>query len=522
MTRLLALEWNEDEARVVVASSHRGTVVFEQAFSVPLVETGQQPAPTGTPEDEPMGKGPSADSGPPSRDTSVESSASTGRSFGIEGQTIGQKIAQAVAARRLGRLDVLVALGRSNIELRQLTLPPAPEEELPALVRFQAIREFNELDEDWLLDFVPIDEAPDQPRTVLAAAIGPELVAQVQEVCAAAGWTPRRLVLRPCAAASLVGRLRPGSAFQSRLLIDLLGDEADLTVMVDRKVIFLRTARLPGDPLSHPDAASALLAQIRRTMAAVQNQLEGRQVASILLCGDGADHEALARQIDRQLATPTELFNPFEGLERAEELATRLPEHPGRYAPLLGMLWDEFEEVPPAIDFFHPRQPTAPPSPRRKLVVAGVIAWALLLGFFGYSAYTKYHLSSEVQRLQQATKELDRLLKEAEEAEKAYTKIAQWGETNIHWLEEFRRLSEKFPPAKEAMVSEMRFESAARGGGIYFEGYAADLDKLDRLESNLRDSTHQVVRGKRAEDTSLEPYSWKYGINVYVLPQEEF
>ncbi|HOM17158.1 MAG TPA: hypothetical protein PLQ00_07500 [Thermoguttaceae bacterium] len=488
MTRLLALEWNEDEARLVVASGRRGTVVFEEAFCVPLAE----------------GQGSSAAGPAPAWDA----------------KTVGQKIAQAAAARRLGRLDVLVALGRSSIELRQLSLPPAPDEELPNLVRFQAVREFNELDEHWLLDFTPIDDAPDQPRTVLAAAIGPELAAQVQTVCAAAGWKPQRLVLRPCAAASLVSRLRPGSAYQARLLVDLLGDEADLTVMVDRKVIFLRTARLSGDPLVQPEAAADLLVQIRRTMAAVQNQLEGRQVASIVLCGDGEDYEALAQRIDHQLATPTELFHPFDGVELGEELAQHLPDYPGRYAPLVGMLWDELEGIAPAIDFLHPRQPPKPPSPHRKWILAAAAGLLAVLGFFGYQIYGKYQLAEDVDELRQHAQELDQAIKQAEKAEKIYMEVARWKETDVHWLEELRRLSEKFPPAKQAMVSQMLMGPSRRGGAVQLEGFAQSASDIDALAENLRDADHQVEGRNRAEDASRKDYSWRYRMNIYVPPRE--
>ncbi|GAF96051.1 unnamed protein product, partial [marine sediment metagenome] len=210
MSQLLALEWNGSEARVVVAASRGEKVVIEQAFSATL-------------RSEPSGKEPSG-----------EEAAEV---------DVGGRIAAALAARGVGRIDTLVAVGRSSIELRQLSLPPAPEEELPDLVSFQAIREFNELDENWLLDFVPIDEPTDGPRNVLAAAIGPELVAQIERTCQTAGLKPRRLILRPCAAASLLGRQASTGPARPRLLVDLLSDEVDLTVMIDRRVIFVRTAR---------------------------------------------------------------------------------------------------------------------------------------------------------------------------------------------------------------------------------------------------------------------------------------
>jgi len=120
MPQLLAIEWDGGEARLVVAATRGERVVIEQAFSVGL------------------------DSGEPG-ETAGE-------------RSVGGQIAAALAARGIGRIDTLAAVGRSSIELRQLSLPPAPEAELPEMVRFQAMREFNEFDESWLLDFVPIDQ----------------------------------------------------------------------------------------------------------------------------------------------------------------------------------------------------------------------------------------------------------------------------------------------------------------------------------------------------------------------------
>ena len=49
-------------------------------------------------------------------------------------------------------------------------MPPAPDNELPDLIRFQAMREFGAMQSDWPLDFIPLDSDPEQPRSVLAAA----------------------------------------------------------------------------------------------------------------------------------------------------------------------------------------------------------------------------------------------------------------------------------------------------------------------------------------------------------------
>lgn len=173
MPQLLALEWNGSEARLAVASGRSGHVVIEQAFSIPLA----------SPE-------------PGAENEEVD---------------VGGQIAAALAARGIARTPTLVGLGRASIEIRQLQLPAAPDEELPGMVRIQAVREFNDLDEQWLLDFVPIDPTPDGPRTVLVAAVGPDLVRQIQGVCQSAGLKMRCLVPRAYAAASLACRAGSGA-----------------------------------------------------------------------------------------------------------------------------------------------------------------------------------------------------------------------------------------------------------------------------------------------------------------------
>ncbi len=273
--RLLALEWSTTEARIAVASMRGERCKFEEAFSLPLAAAesgGEQPA-----------------------------------------ATIAEQIAAALAERGLHRVETLVAVGRENIELRQLTLPPAPDDELPDMVRMLALRELNALEEDWPLDFLPVDRTLDQSTRVLAAAIDPALVAQIQETCQQAGLKPQRIVLRPCAAASLLNRVQPERSSQLRLLVDLLLDEADLIVVVDGKVTFLRTVRLPGDPLTDSGAAHTLIGEIRRTMAAAASAQGNRRFDALMVCGTNRLQQELAQLISDALGVPTELFDPFAG-----------------------------------------------------------------------------------------------------------------------------------------------------------------------------------------------------------------
>ena len=97
-----------------------------------------------------------------------------------------RRSAKALAEHGLSRIEALVAVGRASIELRFLSTPPAPEEELPDLVRFQAVRQFTTLGDDWPLDFVPLSPNADGGINVLAAAISPDLRRADSQDCTAA------------------------------------------------------------------------------------------------------------------------------------------------------------------------------------------------------------------------------------------------------------------------------------------------------------------------------------------------
>ncbi len=476
MARLLALEWNEQEARVVIGSAHGKGAAIEQAFTVSM-----RPS-------QPGEHLPAVDP--------------------------GQRLAAALAARGVRRLDALVAIGRTNIELRQLSVPPAPDDELPDMVRFQALREFNAMEEDWALDYVPIDEDPGQPRTVLAAAIAPEQIELIRKTCQAAGLRPRRLVLRPCAAAALFCRRQADGRPRARLLVDLIAEEADLTVMIDRKVIFIRTARLPADPLADAEAAQALTAELRRTMAAVQNQLGGRRVESIVLCGTGPQHVALAELIDQRLSLPAELFDPFAGLELVGELARAKPEHPGRFAPLLGMLLDELHAAPPAVDFLHPRRRPAPPSRRPTYALAAGVVAVLVAAVAVYVLVRRSAVSGKIDDLKTQIVNLDREIGELSKTTKVVDEIDKWRSGDAVWLDEFLWLSKNFPPAKEAMVTKLHMQHDSTGARMVID-VLAQSDAIEKLDQALREGGHSIAsQGGQDRAPPKAGYEWQLSRTV--------
>src|SRR5262245_45420813 len=356
MSRLVAIEWDAKEARVMIGRKRASSVLVDHALEGPL----------------------------PARE---------------EGQTaepdVGSVLARALAEQGVARTDALVAVGRASIELKFLSTPPVPDEELPDVVRFQAVRQFTTLGDDWPLDFVPLAPNADGGMNVLAAAIAPDLLGQIRKDCSVAGITVTRLVLRPFAAAALLkDQLNDG---QCRMIVDLLRDEADLTVLIGSQVIFPRTVRLPtvaeGEVL-----ARALLAEGRRTMIAAQNQLGGRRVEEVIIFGDGQHHSTLKQLLEKELSLTVQLIDPFEHVEWADAKAKK-PEYPGTFAPLLGLMLDEATGIAPVIDFLHTRKKPAPPNQRRRYAVVAAALAAIVLLAFGVMQWQLWALDSQLDEL---------------------------------------------------------------------------------------------------------------------------
>ena len=483
MSRLLAIEWDAAQARIAVGRVRGTALVVEQAFTVAL----------------------------PKR--------TDGDAGGSE-KDIGSAIAAALAQRGLSRSEALVAVGRANIELRFLTTPPAPAEELPDLVRFQAMRQFTTLGDDWPLDFVPLEENRDGGMNVLAAAISPELVQQIRDTCAAAGITCSRLVLRPFATAALL--LAAQADDRCRMLVDLLRDEADLTVMAGGKVIFPRTIRLPESDAGEVQGR-ALLGEIRRTVIAAQNQLGGRKVEQVVIFGDGEHHAALQRLLEEELTLEAgvELVDPLTKVELEGEARRQRPEFPGTFAPLFGMLAEEVAGRPQPVDFLNPRKRPAPPDRRRMYTIAGAVAGALAVAIVLLVWMQFASLNSEMTRLTQEIARQEKVAKSGKTARDRAARLERFAKGDIAWLDELRLVSEKAPPADKLRLERLAAQVQPEGGGtLIAQALASDPETIQEIQEKLRDGGRLMRGSGGLKDPKLATLPWRFTAEILVTAED--
>lgn len=488
MPRYLAIEWDDHELRALVAMTSGRSVTVEYAGAIEL------------PSDE--GKAPTPDA-------------------------VGKALDGWVREQGLSRCTTLVAVGRASIELRRLTLPPAPDDELPEMVRFQAQREFSSLTDDSPLDFLPLAGDTTTPRQVLAAALSPELLAQIGSACDAAGLRAERVVLRPCATAAVVRQSSRSSDEGASLVVDPLLDELDLSVLVGEKVVFIRTLRLPH-VAEDEKQYRPLLGELRRTMAAFHNQFRDVRISSITVCGDPAQRAPLAEAIEQEFKLTTSVLHPLEEVGGTSRLQQNMPEHPGRFAPLVGMVLDEAAGSH-AIDFLNPRKKPEAKSHRRTYILAAAAA-LLLVGFYAWWQYSRISdkrlavesLQTQVEETQQHYNEQLATTKERVD------RLRSWMESDFNWLDELAEASLALRPqpldANDFTVQDdlVAKDLLMDSGRITYDLSARQRDANARIQERIRSEEGDELRVDTVpgRDDARDGYPWSFRVTEVVAVPE--
>ncbi|KAA5543656.1 hypothetical protein FYK55_10645 [Roseiconus nitratireducens] len=426
-----------------------------------------------------------------------------------EGDSVSEKLRSLVNELGLQKTDVLVAIGRGKAELRELQLPPVPEDELPDMVRYQAIRSFASASDRAIVDYLVTGRTP-EANTLIAAAVGPPDLEKIKELCQTADLDLKRVALRPLAAASLY--LERTRTPEVCVMIDLLADDAELVVARQGKVIFVRTVKLPS---SEPQRRRALSSELRRTMVACA---QGATPDRIVVWGTQAVHAGDVEVIKETVDCDDVIaVDPFS-LVDCQVSSNEMPEHVGRLAPLVGLLASDEAAPETLIDFLNPRErvEAEPDRLRRALLIAAPLVAVFLIGFFIYK-----RLADWDRRIANATNEVNLLMPFSEAADTSIARterIDAFLDSDVNWLDEIRRFAEKAPPSDKLIVETLSATADTRGGGgkLQISGAVSEPDVINAMEAALRDANHSVVGKGSQEQKGSGEYRWDFTETIMV------
>ncbi len=399
-------------------------------------------------------------------------------------------------------------------ELRELQLPPVPDEELPDMVRFQAIRSFASAGDSATVDFL-VTERKDSGVELIAAAIGPPKLNEIRKTCEACGITARRVSLRPLAASTLYLTRPKASDEGTIVLIDLLAGDAEIVVAKQGRVTFVRTVRMPTESAARP---RALAGELKRSLAAcgVSGAPE-----KIVLWGRDSVHIEDRSMLAEAAKCPVDVLNPFELVDLEPKLRDELPEHVGRLAPLVGLLHADETHADRLIDFLNPRKRIEEePNRLRTAAMVGVPALLAIIG--GYMLYRNLgNMDAEITELKTANAAMKPAVDAAAASITRTETVDQFLDGDVNWLDEIRRLAVAVPPADKLIVRSLTGTTDPRRGGgkLVVAAGVTQTTVIDEFEQSVRDATHSVIGDGVNEAKNKDAY--RYGINETITIESE-
>lgn len=481
MAKLIALEWDQNELRLAAGSRHGATVTIDLLTSVSL----------------------------------ASETALTPDEFDSK---LAAALRKLVTEHGLARSEAIVAAGRAAVELRGLSLPPADENDLPDMVRFAAQRAFAQLGDNWPIDFVKFPNQHADSIQVIASAMNSSLVAKIKKIVEQAGLVPKSIMLRPLASTALALVALPLMRNKTCLIVNVVGEDADLLVAQDGVANVIRTARLPQG--NEESCRKALAAEIKRTWFASESQTPTMKPTELILWGEAGSGSEATQFLGEATKLPTSQIR----LSNAAQLPTTLPAgEVERFVPVVGLIWQATHGDKHAFDFLHPRQRVETHTPIWKKiagVAAGILAVALAIGWY---INENNHLNSEIKRHQQLSKSLDNPLKAANEKIVAYEEVLNFMRADVQWLDQLAYLSEKSPPSERVFLKGtptfLLDPKNSMASITPLIAAAKNENDLRVMIEAFQDEKHKVFPSKR-NINDKEEYSFEESIKIEIASQD--
>ena len=426
-----------------------------------------------------------------------------------EVMTMADIIAEGLKEQKVGKGDAVVVVDRSTAELRVLSVPPVPDDELPDIVRFQANREFTSVSEGWLIDFISLPPSPNGQRRVLAGAISPQVAAQIRGACDTAGLNLKKVILRPFASGCLLDKA--GMLQEDCVLIEMLGDAADLTVYAQGELQLTRSIRLSAEA-SKEALTKQMQMELKRTLTSFQNQQHDAAIKRVILMAP----ESLAGSLEKELAEGTGLqclsVDPWSVFKNIGSAKRQVPADSEQLAAVLGGLCTPAEDYS-EIDFVNPTRPPAPPSNRRRNVLIAATAATLLASVGGLYWVQSSQLDAKLTQLQQEVAKMGREDLTHQDRLKEIEMLESWVGNRPNWLAEMGEMSQDFPLPDDAIVDNLglALDEKNQLAVIKITGKASSAEAIRRLETELRDpDAGREISGRQNSPTAGGPYKFRF------------
>lgn len=359
---------------------------------------------------------------------------------------LGTKLKSLLKEAGIAPAPVLICFGRDRVIVKDVKFPPVAASEEAAVVRFQAQKDLADSPDDVVMDYFTTPGATGEvQRRATVVFVRKQLFAAAQEFCVAAGLKLAAVSARPFA--SLAGARRaistgatqpPEDNHSPVAVLSLWGTGGEFAVGHGSQTLFSRTI----SPMSL-GAESALLGEIKRSLASFNGQTPGRPVQALYLAEGDAGGASWIGRMQSGLGLPVHAIDPLAGSKVAESVP---PELHGRFLGPVGLLATKTSGEALNINFQAPRAPrSAPNKNKRRLVWAGAIAAILLAAAGGFLYLQLIASEKEGMRLAQEKTELEDKAKGQSLENKRVDAAQKYVAREVPWIDIYYDLNDQFP-----------------------------------------------------------------------------
>jgi Tfp pilus assembly PilM family ATPase len=413
---------------------------------------------------------------------------------------ISEKLKSAMSKNGVGRSEAIIVINRGDAEIRELTAPPVPDNELPSLVRFKSKSEFATATDNWSIDFLTLSGSDSSERELLAMALPGTVSERLSSIADSAGLKVKHIVMRPLATLDL---LHSEVGEKLSLIVDPNGDSVDLTLVNEGRMILTRSVRSNANG-DLDRLFKQLTMEAQRTLASATKRIGNRSLEKVVICGEEQRYLPLGKTLEDRLQASVSYVNPFSQIN----LKNDVPQSPERYASLVGALMNQGLGRKHQIDFLNPRQPVVEGGNyQKKLVIAGVLAAVVLAGvFLGWRS-----LNQQQKKIDALNKQLGQLQMEnsgrgeekgVEQVIGEVEKVDFWLASTPNWLDQLELVSNNSIDSDHVIIDKFAGSIGNDSPAITFkcrmddQATAGDLKKGLAKFYNVQPSTTQAAESK--------------------------
>lgn len=454
MARFLAIDWDETECRYAAATLHNEKVVLREVGIVPIEE----------------------------EEDGVESSPLV---------TLSMAVHHFCKEEKIGSCPLLISLGRNDVEWLPQKLPPSKESEIPLLLKNQVLREIPGSIEADPVDYLILETSPEGHR-ILTLTISQTFQKTLTRTFRSLGYPPQRIGFRAANAAELVlqnAALLDGEPSEPRLIVNLVGNDADLIIVTEGRITAIRSFRLP---LEHQQ--KNLAEEIERTLTIGWEETEPVTIKRVILFGNETETK-LAGYLT-QNGLDVQFLNPFTlpNVSAPKISALKSGSEPEKFASLIGSLLVQSQKNKPVIDFLHPKEAPKPPNYTRPALLTLILLAIVGVGLYFWNQGVIRSMEKQLADIKEEHKKVAGKIQELQPSYQTLWYTLDWELRNVLWLNVLKDLSTILPGNTDLVVDQMTFTTGAVNnvprstGSIMLTGMVRDTSVLIKLQNDLNSS----------------------------------